>query len=223
MLNLPESLKLQTRALHTELERSATMHALLRGQMAPAAYCELLRNLHTVYSALEPALQQHAARPAVAAVYFPDLFRCRALADDLNVLHGPDWPVAIAPRPSAMRFAEHLAALRAARPDLLVAHAYVRYLGDLSGGQVLRRIVAATLGRDDGLGTSFYDFGSPVDVATRVRAYREGLARVTDDAALVADIVAEAVFSFQLHQRLFDELATAAGGPLPAASLTVAS
>ena len=32
-MSLPDSLKTHTRALHTELERSATMHALLRGQI----------------------------------------------------------------------------------------------------------------------------------------------------------------------------------------------
>lgn len=48
-------------------------------------------------------------------------------------------------------------------PAPLLAHAYVRYLGDLSGGQVIRRRVAKSYGLDvdgdgDGRGTEFYAF-----------------------------------------------------------------
>lgn len=44
-------------------------------------------------------------------------------------------------------------------PSLLLAHSYVRYLGDLSGGQVIRRRVTKAYGLDEnGRGTQFYDF-----------------------------------------------------------------
>lgn len=42
----------------------------------------------------------------------------------------------------------------------LLAHSYIRYVGDLSGGQILRRSVAKAYKLEDqeGLGTSFYGF-----------------------------------------------------------------
>lgn len=47
-------------------------------------------------------------------------------------------------------------------PAGLLAHAYVRYLGDLSGGQFLRRRIAKAYGLDEEgeAGVEFYDFGS---------------------------------------------------------------
>lgn len=210
-LTLAESLKLETKALHTELERGPLMHSLLRGEMARGPYCALLRNLHALYAELEPALRRHAAEPAVAAVYAPALFRSQSLDDDLTVLHGAGWQHELPVAPAARRYVHHLQHIATVRPALLVAHAYVRYLGDLSGGQMLRRIVAAALALVDGRGTHFYDFGAPADVAGHVRAFRAGLAQLGHDAEQAAAIVAEAVLAFRLHQALFDELAAAPG------------
>lgn len=222
-LSLAESLKSQTWALHTELERSTLMRSLLRGEMKRTPYCALLRNLHAIYSILEPLLELHAAHPGVAPVFFPELFRSQTLADDLAELHGAGWFEEIAPQPAARRYVQHLGEAVAHRPGLLVAHAYVRYLGDLSGGQMLRRIVAGGLQLIDGRGTRFYDFGSPAEVALRVRAFRAGLAGLSLQAADVAAIVAEAIASFRLHQELFDELTGAAQSPEQAAGVTPAN
>jgi heme oxygenase (biliverdin-producing, ferredoxin) len=49
-----------------------------------------------------------------------------------------------------------------ADPSPLLAHSYVRYLGDLSGGQIIRHVVAKayTLDEKEGRGVSFYAFKS---------------------------------------------------------------
>lgn len=222
LLSLTEALKAETRTLHTALERGPLMQSLLRGQMARNAYCGLLGNLHVVYAALEPALERHASDPGLAPVFSAELFRCGALADDLTELHGTAWRAEILTVPAATRYAQHLHRLSAQRPGLLAAHAYVRYLGDLSGGQVLRRIVADALSLAPGRGTHFYDFGEPADVVRLVRAFRAGLGQLAHDDAQVCAVVAEAVLAFQLHQTLFDELF--ASSPRPqAAAVTPAS
>jgi heme oxygenase (biliverdin-producing, ferredoxin) len=214
---LAESLKTQTRSLHTTLERGPLMSSLLRGKMPRVPYCALLRNLHVVYAALEPALLRHAAHPGVAPVVFTALFRSQALAEDLSELHGAAWQQEIASTPAARRYAQHLHDIATDRPVLLVAHAYVRYLGDLSGGQMLRRIVADALSLADGRGTRFYDFGEPAEVVVHLRAFRAGLAQLDHGDEQAAAIVAEAVGSFQRHQELFDELAGVPGSPEAAA------
>ena len=208
-LNLAESLKTQTRALHTELERSALMVSLLRGEMKRAPYCALLRNLHAIYEALELALDRHAVQRGVSAVYFPALFRRQSLADDLHVLHGPGWQDDIQLRRAALDYTVHLNRLAATHPTHLVAHAYVRYLGDLSGGQMLRRIVAASMPVPEGRGTAFYEFGDAEQTHALTQAFRNGLARVVADPATVSALVDEARLAFELHSCLFDELARA--------------
>ena len=205
---LAERLKTETRALHMAAERSVFMGALLRGRLEPVAYGALLRNLHPIYAALEPALERHAAHPAIAPIYLPSLWRTPALEHDLRIVHGPRWADELALQPVAGAYVERLRELDGSRPDLLLAHAYVRYLGDLSGGQMLSGIVAKSIHRDAVL---FYEFGDALATKDLTRAFRAGLAAVPADDLLADALVGEARLSFGLHQRLFDELAVACG------------
>ena len=206
MPTLAEQLRNDTRALHTEVERTGVMRLLLRGQLDRPSYCALLRNLHAVYAALEPALVRHAAHPDVAPVVFEALFRAAPAAADLADLHGADWHAAIPLQAATMRYVARLHELAAHAPELLVAHAYLRYLGDLSGGQILHKIVAQSLHLAPGTGTRFYEFGSPTDVAGHLRAFRVGLDALPLPAGVQAAIVHETCNAFRLHGELFNEL-----------------
>ncbi len=208
-LSLAERLKSETRTLHTAAERSVFMGVLLRGKMEHAAYCALLRNLHAIYAAMEPALARHAVHPAIAPVFAAALARTQSLAADLDALHGPGWGAALAVQPSGAQYVLRLQQIDADEPELLLAHAYVRYLGDLSGGQMLSRIVAQTLRLPAGKGTAFYDFGDASETTQLTRAFRDGLQAVAVGEPGVDAIVAEACSAFQRHQALFNELAAA--------------
>lgn len=206
--DLSESLRIETRALHVQAERSAFMAVLLRGQMQRTSYCAMLRNLHAIYATLEPALQRQASHPQLAPLLLPRLWREPALREDLDLLHGVNWQGALALQPATLRYVARLEQLEREQPFLLAAHSYVRYLGDLSGGQMLSRIVRDSLQlRPDG-GTAFYDFGDAAATADLKQAYREALAALPVDAAVQAALVAEARLAFELHRQLFDELAT---------------
>ncbi|MDB6002464.1 MAG: biliverdin-producing heme oxygenase [Rhizobacter sp.] len=207
MKSLAEELKAGTRALHVEVERSVFMGKLLRGEMTRGAYAALLRNLWAIYTKLEAALAQASADAGVRAVLDPALERAAAIEQDLLTVHGPDWLTALHIGPACQHYLDRLDALSSTQPRLLVAHAYVRYLGDLNGGQALARIVARQLELALGDGIAFYDFGSAEDVSRLKQAFRDGLGRVARDDAEVDVLVAEARLSFELHAALFDELA----------------
>lgn len=204
---LAQQLRTDTRALHTEVERTGVMRELLRGQLGRTGYCALLRNLHAIYAALEPALQRHANHPAVAPVVFEALFREAPLASDLRDLHGADWADALPLQPSTQRYVARLHHIGEHAPALLVAHAYLRTLGDLSGGQMLAKIVTRSLRLDAGRGIQFYDFGSPFDVAAHLQTFRSGLDALPLAPGDQQAIVIEACSAFRMHAELFTELA----------------
>ena len=209
--SLAERLRDETRNLHSELERGIFMHALLRGQLSRATYCMLLRNLQAIYAALELALVSHATNPQVAPVFSPALFRSAALHHDLDALHGPRWERALAIQPASRLYVGRLQQVHRTCPVLLVTHAYVRYLGDLSGGQLIKRKVSDSLQLAPGVGTAFYDFGDPDQTRSLTRAFRAGLDNITCDEAQLALIVVEAQRAFELHRSLFQQLALAGG------------
>ena len=215
--SLTEALREHTRELHTRVERSGFMRALLRGQIDRPSYCVLLRNLREIYLALESGLARHAQSRAIAPVHLPGLARSAALARDLGALHGPDWPVAIAVLPAADAYVQRLHELADGDPQFLVAHAYVRYLGDMSGGQLVRKVVQGSLRLDGAVGADFYDFGSPEEAAELARSFRVGLDAIPIDAQGIAALVREARRAFCLHEELFAQIqAQRCAGATPA-------
>lgn len=206
---LPERLRHETRELHAATERSGAMAALLAGRLPRAGYSAMLRNLHALYAALETGLHAPRAHPVVGLLPVHHLARSAALAEDLATLHGPNWAAELPLQSTASAYAQRLLALAEAGSFLLVAHAYVRFLGDLHGGQVLRRLVARQLGLAGDAGTCFYDFGAEPLVLAQRQALRQALGSLPLDAGQQDAVVAEARWAFVQHQRLFEELAGA--------------
>jgi heme oxygenase len=197
--------------LHQLSERSGVMGSLLAGRLGRNGYVALMRNLHAIYEAMETALDRHAHEPAVAALIHQGLRREAALAIDLDTLCGPGWRERLPLAPATQAYVGRLQALADDAPHLLVAHAYVRYLGDLHGGQMLKRLVARSLAAaGDGAwpaATHFYEFGKDDEVLALRQAFRAGLARIVVDAAAADHLVAEARWAFERHVGLFNELA----------------
>ena len=206
-LGLAQRLRDGTQTLHSTAERAGVMPALLRGTLPAPAFWQMQRNLLLIYQALEDGLQQQAAHPLLAPLQLGPLARSALLQDDLAALAGPHWPQQLVVCPAAAAYASRLQTLAARHPPALAAHAYVRYLGDLAGGQALRRVAQRAYGLDGPAGTRFFDFGTPVQVAQRGRQLRQALDSLPLDEPAMQALVAEAQWAFAQHVQLFDELA----------------
>lgn len=218
-LPLSARLRAGTQALHKQAEGTRFIQALLGGRLDVAAYALMLRNLQPIYRALEQGLLAHPRHPALGPLLAPALFRDDALRQDLATLHGPGWEHAVPLVDSARAYARRLEALAATNPALLAAHVYVRYLGDLNGGQLFARLVGRLLEREGRAlpgPLRFHDFGSAAEVARLAAALRGGLDRLDVSVDVDQHIVAEALDAFEQHVVVFDELAAACGPTEPA-------
>lgn len=202
-----DAIRERTRALHTEAERSGTMSELLRGRTDLRCYTSLLRNLLPVYRELENGLERHRDAPGIGAAAQPAVYRAAALESDLSALCGPGWQHGIAILPAAERYASAVADA-AADGWRLIAHAYVRYLGDLSGGRILRGIVARSLSLEASQ-LAFYDYPGVANLEALKTGYRIDLDRAAAGAGDREGVIAEAEHAFRLNIDLSIAVATA--------------
>jgi heme oxygenase (biliverdin-producing, ferredoxin) len=203
---LAKRLQRETRALHGQAEASALMGALIGGTIERGLYVALLRNLQAVYAALEAALGRHRSDPRLAFATAQPLLRSARIAQDLETLVASDPPAQSALVAATIDYAQQLNGLAARDPLRLVAHAYVRYLGDLYGGQQLARGLRQHFGLQGDAGTRFYEFGSPAEVQALRQAFRAGLDAVQPNPAESDAIVDEARTAFRRHIELFEQL-----------------
>lgn len=185
-----------TKTVHREAERAGFIADLIRGRASEHGYAIFLRNLVPVYAALEHALDARSRRPLLDAFADPRLRRLPALVDDLTSIVGADWATRCPLLPEAEAYAAAVADAARGDGSGLAAHAYARYLGDLSGGQILKPVLARTLG----LGAealAFYDFPAIEDLQAPKAAMRAALDTVALESVEAQAIMTEAVAAFR--------------------------
>jgi heme oxygenase len=174
---------------------------MLGGRLDRQRYVLLLRNLLPVYQLLEQP--DDAGGSALSGFPLDSIARAGALAQDLNALHGGGWLDEVPHLAAGRAYRDRVAACRRSAPALLAAHAYVRYLGDLSGGRVLGRALRQTLGPGSA-GLAFYDFPG----LTSVEAARADFRRALDALPLREEeaqaVVDEARTAFRLNLRVLE-------------------
>lgn len=194
---LSEALRQHTRSLHVKAERSGVVREVLNGRASLYAYALLLRNLIPAYRQIEQHLERHGHRPGLSAIALPALYRSRALESDIRAIWGSAWSQSLPLLEAAEHYARRIdtAARHGAR---LIGHAYVRYLGDLSGGQVMRRILVMSLGLEPAA-LSFYDFPDIPDLEGFKAKYRDAIDTAALETGDSESILDEAAVAFQLN------------------------
>jgi heme oxygenase len=81
-------------------------------------------------------------------------------------------------------------------------------LGDLSGGQILKKIAQTAMNLSDGVGTAFYEFAAIPDEKAFKNKYRQAMNDLPADEATIERIVDEANDAFGMNMKMFQELET---------------
>ena len=184
---------------HDAAEHSPFITELLGGGLGKDAYIAYLLRLRTIYATLEEVIRRSRQDPVVAAVYDPALQRLAAIDADLQCWSHSSPTTANSPAAESYR-------ARLENIDSgagLLAHHYTRYLGDLSGGQVISR----TLDREfrlGGVGLALYSF--PMHAKRYKDSYRSRLDALTLSTAQIETLLSEVKVAFRLNQALLDEL-----------------
>ncbi len=167
---------------HKEAETQEFVKLIFSGKINPKLYAAYLRNQHPCYEILEVCAMPHGILNGL-----PENI-CRApaiLADYLELrVEGEAEPPLL---PSVDRYIKHILSIKD-DPKKLMAHIYVRHMGDLAGGQMISKRVPGS--------GKYYQFKEVEALKTAIRE------RITDDLA------EEAIVCFGFARDLFKEMMT---------------
>jgi heme oxygenase len=143
------NLKELTKEAHRSAERTSFMNRMLKKQITPEQYYVYLKNQLLMYTNLELY--------ASAVGVFDDmanLARSKSLLDDILEMEADKNFNAPPLLSSSYEYVKYIQTIKDDK-DRLFAHVYVRHMGDLSGGQIIKKLVPGP--------TNLYEFGDNVE------------------------------------------------------------
>ncbi len=205
---LATQLREGTKKSHTMAENTGFVSCFLKGVVDKSTYRKLIGDLYFVYSAMEDEMGRlsEEEHPVISLIAFQELNRRNTLEKDLDFYYGEDWRKLLRVSSSAQSYADRIRHIANTTPELLVGHHYTRYIGDLSGGQILRNIAqkAMNISGEDGL--RFYEFEQIEDQKQFKLNYSQTLNTLPIDQEMANLIVDEANLAFKYNMDMFKEL-----------------
>jgi len=205
---LARQLREGTKKSHTMAENTGFISCFLKGVVDKSSYRNLLADLYFVYSAMEEEIEKlcENSHPIISPIGFKELFRKEQLEKDLSFYFGSNWSELVKPSKPAVEYEARIREIAKDNPELLIGHHYSRYIGDLSGGQLLKTITKKAMNLTSDEGLSFYIFEEISDEKEFKINYRNTLDNLPIDQKIADSIIEEANRSFKYNMDIFNEL-----------------
>jgi heme oxygenase len=203
-----QALRERTWSSHGDTESATFMSDLMSGKGTRDDYIALVVQHFYIYEALEGVEKQLIDNPIASRFITPRLTRLPAIEADLEFLIGADWHEQSQPLRSTQRYVDRIREIGATWPGGFIAHHYTRYLGDLSGGQHIYKVMQKRFGFDTN-GIGFYLFDGIADPTEFKNVYRSQLDAAEWDADESARIIDEVVRAYELNADVFRDLSAA--------------
>ena len=196
-------LKASTKRVHDNAEHSTFMEDLMGGKLDTSAYLRLINQYTYIYEALEEISRnlRESGNPLTDPFTLEGLDRTAAIHHDIRALGQTEID---APLPATIEYVARIKATAQA-PERFLAHHYLRYLGDLSGGQAVAALVARHYGiaRD---ALTMYSFPQLPKPKVFKDEYRELLDRAPLNEEQREALIDEAMEGFRINAALFAQL-----------------
>ncbi len=204
-----QALRERTMASHGDSAGATFMSDLMTGKGSREDYIALVAQHYFIYEALEAAAERFVDDATAAPFISPQLTRLPALEIDLEHLVGSDWRETISPVPATQRYVDRINEVAdEGWAGGFIAHHYTRYLGDLSGGQAISRIMQREFGFETN-GVAFYLFEGIASPKEFKDTYRTQLDSVEWDDAERERVIDEVLLAYRFNTELFVDLAAA--------------
>lgn len=167
-----------TNAKHRLVESLPLIQTIMQGKITHKMYVGYLYELLHIYQTLESLADRHHILDQLTGIHRTELIK-----KDLQELD-PDYTKTLTA--STIGYLNYLQLLSDTNPKMLLAHVYVRHMGDLYGGKLMARVVPGS-----GYAYQFDD--------------RPGLIKVFNEV-LTTDLGNEANIAFDAFIDIFQEL-----------------
>ena len=204
-----QALRERTWNSHGDSEGAGFMKDLMSGAGTREDYIALVAQHYFIYEALEAAAERFASDELSAPFISPSLTRMPALEQDLEFLLGADWRNQISPVPTTDRYVARINEIaEQGWAGGFVAHHYTRYMGDLSGGQAIGRLMQRHFGFDTN-GIGFYLFDQIASPKAFKETYRDQLDAVAWSDEERERVIDEVLVAYRFNTELFEDLSAA--------------
>lgn len=205
---LSSRLRAATAEIHRAAEARPFMRAFFGERLSREAYVGWLARQWHLYRAIEAGLDALPPTAPERGIVPRSLYRAERIRADLDHLSDGSWREEDHRTAATLLYVERIRAAAVVPPTLL-AHAWLRYLGNVGGRDVLRRLAACAIGAPEGdeRGLAFTDFAAIGDIRPFFERFHEALDALTLDDEEAQRVVAEAITGFRLNIALTDELA----------------
>ena len=199
-----------TSVVHKEAEQRPFMKAFFAGQLPRDAYIGWLARQWHLYDTLESRLAALPPDSPEGCIVPAALHRAARIESDLDHWTAGGWRDVDHCTDATAAYVARIDKASAFPPGL-VAHAWLRYMGNVGGRDVLRRLAASSLGVDGDdasqPGLAFTDFSAVGEIRPFFASFHGALDGLGLGGADAARVVAEAEAGFRLNIALTDELA----------------
>jgi heme oxygenase len=202
-MKLSEILRETSKVPHAEVESTAFAKNLANGKLSQEEYVKYLTALKPIYCELEQQLTANHKIEALESFTtdsFKVLYRTEAIEKDLLAFGMKEQ----APVAGVKDYVGHLKEIAKTKPHLLIAHVYIRYLGDLFGGQmIMKKIETLWPGK-----IAFYHYAAPLDKKPMlfVRKFKQLLDEAPLDTSQINEVAQEALWAYKQHTVIFSQL-----------------
>lgn len=208
--SLAPRMREETSANHKEAERRPFMRVFFKGELPKEAYVGWMQRQWFIYRQLEESQRALAGHPTIGTMVDERLFRTERIEADLDVLD-PDWRSTLEQSPATKTYVDRIAWTASEFPEGFVAHVWLRYMGNIGGAHILRRLIASSNGlASSEIGTpglSFADYSDLGEVGPFFGSFHGRMNAIPMDDDTKDRVVQEADLGFRLNMALTDELA----------------
>lgn len=194
---------------HQKASSSAFINKLTSGKITKNIFGIFVAQQYFIYQQLEETSKNLTNYPKIAQFLDPALLRTQALTADMKFFTettSTDFFKDYVPLDATQRYVQRIKDVEKLAPISFVAHHYLRYMGDLAGGQALRAIAKREYNFSDEQGLQFYNYKDIVKSKTYRDNYRNKLNTTAWEETEENQIVAEILLVYKLNTMVFEQL-----------------